>query len=200
MSVRWNAARVMGFGAGGLLVLGALVSLAGCGGGSSDDTGEPTTAPQTKAATAATDVTPGSTARPPSSSGEIDVCALVTKAEVEAAVGTAVLEPKAEQVANLASCSFSDPGAPVFGLVSVSVLTGSRAGDAQEIFDMAKRNANEPQAVSGLGQDAFWDDVLGTLNVVQDQYEVSVDVASIDNGDRMAAAKTVAAKVLGRLP
>lgn len=52
----------------------------------------------------------------------------------------------------------------------MSVFSAASADDANQIFDTAKRNANDPQAVAGLGEDAFWDATLGTLNVVQGKY------------------------------
>lgn len=178
-----------------VLAVGALV-LAGCGGGDSNgQQAKSTTAPPTKAA-----ASPASTSPAQAPAGAIDACSLVTKAEVEAAAGVTVSDPKAETVANLSTCSFDDPAPPNFSVVDVSVLAGILDGDAQEVFDTAKKNGNDPQTVAGLGDDAFWDDVLGTLNVVKDNYLVGVDVASLDDGDRLTVAKTVAGNALGRLP
>ncbi len=125
---------------------------------------------------------------------------MVTKAGVEAAIGTAVLDPKPSHFPNYDYCDFNDPTASGLRLVTASVVTGSSAADVKDAFDTAKGNASSPQAVAGLGDEAFWDDALGSLNIAQGTYLVSVDVAPIDNLDRVAAAKAVAAKVLGELP
>ena len=204
MSVRRTVMRILGFSAASILVPGALLLLAACGGGGSNgQKSGSTTAPPTKAATSAVATgvsSPRAAASTQASTGEIDVCALVTKAEVEAAVGTTVLDPQPKHFPNYAYCDFNDPAASGLRLVTASVVTGSSASDARDAFDMSKRNASDPQPVAGLGEDAFWDETLGTLNVVKGTYEVSVDVAPIDNLDRLAAAKAVAAKVLGKLP
>jgi len=177
------------------IALGALLLVA-CGGGSSDN-GTSTTAPTTKAGASTTAAKPAATAQ---SQAQIDACKLLTKAEVEAASGATIGEPKPESAANLYTCRFEDTAPPNIPVVAVSVLAGIRDGDAKEVFDMAKKNGNDPQTVSGLGEDAFWDDVLHSLNVVKGNYLLSVDVNLLEGGDPQAVAKTMAGKALGRLP
>ena len=177
-----------------LAMLSALLLLSACGGGGTTSTGEKTQ-PPAKNATAATTRTSSTPA-----GAEIDPCALVTKAEIEVAVGTAVLDPKLERLANLASCSFNDPAAPIITAVSVNVFVAASESDAREIFDLAKRNAADVQEVDGLGDDAYWDDILGTLQVLQGTYELSIDVTSSEGADQKRAAEDIAAKALSRLP
>jgi len=192
MSIRKTVAAVM--------VLGALALLAACGGGSGGQKATSTTAPPAGAATTTSAVTPGSTARPRASTGELDACALVTKAEVEAAIGTTVLDAKPETSAGFAGCSFNDPSAPAFTTVTVSVLTSASASVTRGIYDIGKQNANDPQSVPGLGDDAYWDATLGNLDIAAGTYELNVSIAPLDNADRFAAAKAIAARALARLP
>ena len=143
-------------GIGLAALLASAVALAACGGGGSGSK-SPTAAPSggsTAAASPTGDAAPAATTQSQASSDEIDACTLISKADVEAAIGTAVLDPKPEQFPNLASCQFGDPGAPVFHLVSVTVVTESSAGDAKSLFDLGKSNANDPQTVDGVGEDA----------------------------------------------
>ena len=182
-----------------LAMLSALLLLSACDGGGTTSTREKTQPPTKTATTAATRTSPASTAQAPAGA-EIDACALVTKAEVETAVGATVLDPKPERLANLASCSFNDSAAPVITAVSVNVFVAASESDAREIFDLAKRNAADVQEVDGLGDDAYWDDILGTLQVLQGTYEMSVDVASSEGADQKRAAEDIAAKALSRLP
>jgi len=183
-----------------VIILGALALFAACGGGSSGQKAASTTAPRTSAATTTTAATPGSTARPQASTGEIDACAIVTKAEVEAAIGTTVLDARPEQSAGFAACSFNDPSQPAFTTVTVSVLTSASASVTRGIYDIGKQNANDPQSVTGLGDDAYWDATLGNLDIAAGTYELNVSIAPLDNADRFAAAKAIAARALARLP
>ncbi len=194
MSGRSAVRRVRGIGAGLSLALGAIALLAACGGGGDGSGGEKTQPAATKAATTA--ASQPTTAAP---SSTVDACTLVTKAQIESAVGATVLDPKAEQLANLSSCSFNDPASPIFTVVSVSVFSGASTSDAKEIFDLGKRNANDPQPVTGVGEDAYWDDTLSDLNTVQGKYEITVDVPG-DSADPLAVAKEIAGKVLAKLP
>ena len=200
--------------------LSGLLLLAACGGDDGETTATPsgTQAPavtqtpsgtpaaretQTPAEgetqTPATETTETATATPQASSGAIDPCSLLTKAEVEAAIGTSVTGPESEQSANLVACDFNDPQTPIFHLVSVSVLIGGDANEASDVYELAKDNAADAQTVGGIGNDAFWDSVLNGLEVLKGKYDIRIDV-SPDGGDELAIAKDLAAKVVDRLP
>jgi hypothetical protein len=181
-----------------VLVLGAAVLLAACGG---DDPAAPDAVAHTATTSSATKATatPFPTARPDVADA-IDACALVTKAEIESAVSATVLDGAPEQMANLATCSYKDPDAPISTVAGLSVFAAASASDAREVFDLAKRNAADVQEVDGLGDDAYWDDILGTLQVLEGTYEVGIDVASDEGVDQRAAAKDIANKALSRLP
>jgi len=61
----------------------------------------------------------------------IVACSLLTQAEIETVVGRSVLAPRKEDVANLSTCSFGDPSAPlvegraISQVVSMSVFAGT---------------------------------------------------------------------------
>ena len=190
-----------------LLATSGLFLLAACGGD-----GEEAATPAGTRAPAATETAAGAqtpagtplatrtaTATPQPSGAAVDPCSLLTKAEVEAAIGTSVTEPEPEEAANLVTCSYNDPETPIFSLVSVSVLIGEDADQASDVYELAKDNAADAQTVGGLGNDAFWDSVLNGLEVLEGKYDVRIDV-SPDGGDELAIAKDLAAKVVDRLP
>jgi hypothetical protein len=194
------------------LALSGLVLLAACGGNNEESTATPagtraptaTQAPAETPSAAATEspaaeATQTATAAPQASGGEIDPCALLTKAEVEAAIDTSVTEPEPEQSANLVACNYNDPNTPIFHLVSVTVLIGGDAAEAKDLYDLAKGNAADAQTVSGIGDDAFWDSVLNGLEVLKGKYDIRIDV-SPDDLDELTAAKDLATKVVDRLP
>jgi len=187
-----------------LLALPALLLLAACGG----DSEEPTPSVQgtqspaqtpTAAGTPSAQQTQTPAATPQPSAGAIDACSLLTKAEVETAIGASVTEPEAEEAANLVTCSYNDPETPIFSLVSVSVLIGEDGGDARQIYEMTKDNAADVETVAGVGDEAFWDSVLNGLEVLEGKYDVRIDV-SPDGWDARAVAEELAAKALSRLP
>jgi hypothetical protein len=190
------------------LALSGVFLLAGCGGNNEESTATPertgtpaatSAATQPSAGTPAAAATQTATAAPQASGGEIDPCALLTKAEVEAAIGTSVTEPVPEVVPSLVTCNYNDPETPIFHLVSVTVLIGENANDASDAYELAKDNAAEAQSVGAIGNDAFWDDILNGLEVLQGKYDVRIDV-SPDGWDARAVAEELAPTVLDRLP
>jgi len=182
-----------------VISLAAAASMAACGGGSGSKS--PTSAPSGESTASASPTTAADAPTPPqASSGDLDACALVSKADVEAAIGKTVLDPKAQQFPGLASCDFNDPTSPVFRLAGVNVVTEASSSDAQSLFDFGKSNANDPQKVDGVGEDAYWDATLNTLDTVQGKYEITIDVAPDEGVDTLTAAKAIAAKVLANLP
>jgi hypothetical protein len=183
-----------------VISLAAAASMAACGGGSGSKS--PTAAAPSSDSTASASPTIAAAATTPSqaASGDLDACDLVSKADVEAAIGKTVLDPKPQQFPGLASCDFNDPTSPVFRLAGVNVVTEASSSDAQSLFDFGKSNANDPQKVDGVGEDAYWDATLNTLDTVQGKYEITIDVAPDEGVDTLTAAKAIAAKVLANLP
>lgn len=197
-----------------LLLCGFVFFLAACG-----ESGQPAhvqaSSPRDSTATVGR-TQPDQAARPAGASGQpagglLDPCSLLTKAEVEAGVGRPVLAPQKEEAANLVICSYGDPTAPVLQgrplsqILSISVFVGSDAqyhagavAQARDAFELGRKNAASVQPVHGLGDDAYWDQVFRTLNVLKGKYEVEVTVASDVGG--IEVARALAAKVLPKLP
>jgi hypothetical protein len=94
---------VLGLGLG--LGLGGLLLLAACSrSGDSDHSSAP-----------APTASPTRTASP--AAVPIDACSLLTKAELEAAIGRPVAEPRKKEDANLTNCEYGDPEPPTFPTV-----------------------------------------------------------------------------------
>jgi hypothetical protein len=132
--------------------------------------------------------------RPPA---PIDACSLVTKAEVEAAVGAPVTEPQKRQEANQTNCEFGDAKAPVFTTrLWVSVTTGASASQAKAEHDMNRMFvAADLRPVSGVGDDAFWNSRVTALWVLRGKHQFSIHRAP-----NPETAKSLALKILHRLP
>ena len=180
-----------------LLAVGIILLLAACngGGGGEESTGDQTT--PTELETQA----PAETEEPEEevAGGDIDPCALVTKEEVETAIGVSVTEPVREDVANLFTCSYKDLETSIYEVVGVSVFVAEREDDARDLYEMAKNNAADAETVAGIGDEASWDSILNGLEVLKGKYNIRIDV-SPDGWDTLAIAKELAAKALGRLP
>jgi hypothetical protein len=131
---------------------------------------------------------------------QLDACSLLTKAEVEAAVGRAVKNPVGDTTANVFGCNYGDPRDPA-GLdkvVAVGVLAGNDAAAARQVLETARSNAAHAEPVAGLGDMAFWDDAPRFLQVAKGRYELSLYL-SHDAGGRDTARK-LAGLLLARLP
>lgn len=187
-----------------MLALCGVFLFAACGGGDDGDgqdgNGQPAaTQPAADEPTSApTDDAAPTSAAP--EEAELDVCGLVTKAEVEAALGGPVLDGEPQQAANLFTCSFNDPEAPIFTVAGIGVFVAENGDDAREVYELAKSNAAEVEEVDGVGEAAYWDATLNTMQILYGTYEVSVDVAADDGLDQVAAARAIAVQALSRLP
>jgi hypothetical protein len=134
------------------------------------------------------------------SSPAADACSLLQKAEVEAAVGRPVKAPVADTAANLQTCSFIDPHDPagLDNVVLLAVLTASNATAAREVLEIARTNAAGATPVTGIGDIAFWDELLRSLEVVKGAYEVSIHLSSDAGG--LPTARKLVQQALSRLP
>lgn len=148
--------------------------------------------------------TPGKTA--PAAPGEErlpDACLLLSHAEVEAAVGMRVLGPEASEAANVTYCTYKNPETPILSVVVLSVFVGSDtayyAGSeahARDAFQTAREGGTP---ITGLGEEAYWSDLLGgSLQVLKGKYWLTIDISIDENG--RDAAKKLASLVLKRLP
>ena len=133
----------------------------------------------------------------------IDPCALVTKSEVEAALGRPVEDPR--NVAGQPSCVYdevpepSQPGVvtPSWGVgINLAFYT---TGGAQQY----NSNKNEPTLartpVPGIGDDAFW--TGGSLYVLRGDFYFDVTMYTSDpDAAKLQTAKNIALIVLSHLP
>jgi hypothetical protein len=140
---------------------------------------------------------------------QVDACALLDRADIETAIGREVLEPQNEQLSNLACCSYGDPETPIISIVTVCAFVGSHAEyyagaetQAKDIFEQGKNNAASIQPVSGLGNDAYWDEIFNSLHVSQGKYELSIEISldSEDGETTLDLSRELAQKALQRLP
>jgi hypothetical protein len=126
----------------------------------------------------------------------VDACALLTKEEVGAAIGKPVI-PVVESTGAAASCAYHDATHQPNKFLSliVYVMTPDQARGA---FEATKGGGRDQVAVAGVGDDAYWDSFLG-LTVLKGRYEIGISVSDRDV-DQLKVARTLAPKVLSRLP
>lgn len=136
---------------------------------------------------------------------QLDACALLSRADVEAATAQSVREPERDSAANLYTCTYGDATKPLLNgksldaVVSVGVFVGDTPAAAKWVQDFARSNAVVAvQPVTGVGSDAFWIDSDRGLQTIKGRYKVDVDIAADAGG--LAAAKALAIKVLAKLP
>jgi hypothetical protein len=180
------------------VVAGCVVLMSGCGGN------QP---PQTANAADQKTAAPKSPAAP---FVPVDACSLLTRADVEALANKPAEDPRKETLANLVTCTYGDPKAPKAGtrrlsnVASVAVFTGQEgayyagpAAQAKDAYETARKNAASNEAVSGLGESAWWDKTFRTLSVYTKKYFVSV---TVDDDAGLEGAKKLMGKALSRLP
>jgi len=176
------------------IVLWALVFSA-CDGGTS----ETSTATGQRASSASAPAT----AKATSPAAIVDTCGLFTQAEVEAMLRRPVLAGEKDQAATLTTCSYGNPATPVVNgkptdvLLVLSVLTDELPNQSKGTFEIAKSNAAEVQMVSGLGEQAFWDNVGRVLRVVKGNHLVEASLGSDLGG--LDTARAIMEKMLAKL-
>lgn len=125
------------------------------------------------------------------------VCALITKEEAEAALGTPVSDPVEQNFPPVFSCRYNDT--ENIYLVDVTVVEFSDAAEAQDVFQMAV-DLNQYPVVSGFGDRAYLSTIYDIV-VDKGKYELSVSVSSSEEDDvQLEKAKALAMSALARLP
>lgn len=158
-------------------------------------------APDTTAATD-TPVAPGgaastATATAPAGGGtgeELDICALVTQQDVEAAIGMPAGPAQPDSMAPFFGCRYELET----DIVTVGVWVWDDADAAEASFEMV---ADQYPAVEGVGDRAYNSEPFDDLTVLSGRYEISVGLfLSLDDADQLAMARDLAALLIERLP
>ncbi|MBI2953355.1 MAG: hypothetical protein HYY30_03510 [Chloroflexi bacterium] len=180
-----------------LVALGAALFLVACAGSSTGTTagGQTTPAqgavPPTSAPATAKTSAPAGQASP-------EACPVLTRQEVEAALSKPVLPADVLITEGyLISCSFRDKERPALSLVSVIVQSGSQAKLG---YQTRKSLATDQKSVTGLGDDAFWEESDDNLEVLMGDNAVVLTIDDEAAGDRPKVAQGLTKKVLERLP
>jgi hypothetical protein len=137
----------------------------------------------------------------------LDACSLLSKADVEGLVGKPVMEPARDTAGNLSSCYFGEPGSPMAGTrpinsaLTLSVFTGVEGGyyagavaQARDGYEQTRKNADETEAVAGLGDSAYWEKGFKSLEVLKGKYWLSAHAESLET------AKKAMARAIAKLP
>lgn len=198
-----------------VVAVGAL-ALAACGG--DDDSGggtatstaggqvtQTTAAGNTSGATTAA-ATVAATATQQASSGGANPCDLLTKSDVETALGESVNDAEytlagdtpvsADVTATVSVCSYS----AIAGISSISLDIWSAPGNDSGIKQLTQFVCSSKESVSGLGDVACWYDSDHT------ELQLSKGASFLDlqfttlTGDGTELLQALAKKVIGRLP
>lgn len=150
-----------------------------------------------------------------------DACAMLLKADVDAAFAPRVFEPgvpghenakSSSKLADLSSCTYSSPGATAKNRLSVTLLARRSPDDASSVTPQtAKEGAVKlngvPTDVTGLGEGAYWVNLGSSsfpviqLNVFRGKrqwFVISAATKAIDTNTALAGltklAKTMTAR------
>jgi len=128
-----------------------------------------------------------------------DACALLTQAEVSAALGTAVAAGSHIMPQNVVICGWAPAGGPTIGgkKVTVTIMREQSFINGKVPF---RGIAKAP--VSGIGDDAYYITTpgLGTaMNVKKGSFYFQVRVGGFPEGKEKAAEKTLALAVIAKL-
>jgi hypothetical protein len=141
------------------------------------------------------------TAQKSSASAQInsDACLLLTNQEVEAVLGKTVEPVNMSQPPAMYDCEYTIPDKKPLKYAGFA-FTAIDQAQAKAAYEMQKAAATKPEPVTGLGDDAYWNDTMGALGILKGKYDVTLSVSVVATEDRLKAAKELAGKLLGRLP
>jgi hypothetical protein len=200
--------RSAGVRAGSLLAAALLVAASACGDDDGDDAvGITAAVDETDAEGADTEATDvedtdvrdqTTVANGSRAVGEIDVCALLTKEEVEAVIGmpAGAAQPE-ESAAPYFGCRYEEDG--LSQIVSIGVLAWGDAEEAETSFEFG---ADQYPAIEGIGDRAYNSQPIDDVSVLSGRYELSVGLYFVSDDDEaeLAMASELAAVALDRLP
>jgi hypothetical protein len=142
-----------------------------------------------------------------SAKGKIDPCALITKAEAEAALGEPVGEPQCDTSASptgQALCVYSSSTSDRFVQISVTETSAMaetlrvQGESAGTIYRATKDNYEPVTEVPGIGDDAFWG--VPGLHVLKGDVYVCIAVGNTNKPENLELAQGLAEIAVPRLP
>jgi hypothetical protein len=137
----------------------------------------------------------------PLNSRTIDACSLLQQSEAEAAIGTKVLPP-AKDAGKLGEIPFSHctfhKSENLIGVL-LTVYTYKSAAEVKTFFESSMKQAGDTEAVSGLGDAAFWWKSKGTMFVIKGSNMASIFIGTGVAGQKKAGQE-IASKVASRMP
>jgi hypothetical protein len=133
--------------------------------------------------------------------GDVDGCALLTTAEIEAALGGPVVDTDANNVAGQSVCIYtSDTGREV-ALTLVQTVNADTASAPFQGYKAAAESNASLEPVAGEWDDGFWDTSNGMLYVMQGRYIVVMSAGDqTQYPDAQQQATSLATTLVGRLP
>lgn len=168
----------------------------GCGGGGSE--GEVAATPATGAVTGApaAEPTEGEGGGGGSSAGgpDLDVCAMISAADVEAVLGEAAEDGIDNSSVDLRVCYWTGTASPT-EVLTISIYVHPDAGTAREQY-LATTEGLGGVDIPDLGDEALYSDGFG-LRVLSGRYDVGIDNTG---DDREASSLKLAQQILPQLP
>jgi hypothetical protein len=165
------------------IALAVIVGACGGGGaGATDAAGQPTSP-----AAAATD-------RPTTDGAAIDVCAMISPADVQAALGVPAEAGIDGSTGDLRLCSWTGASDPT-EVLAISVYVHPDAATAREQY-LATTEGLDGVEILNLGDEASYSESFG-LRVLAGRYDLSVDGTG---PEEKASDLTIAQQVLAALP
>jgi hypothetical protein len=134
----------------------------------------------------------------PAASGSFDPCAVLSPADAETVFGGPAKPPTPTITADTVfQCVYSSEDGSQ--LVSILIRRAASAAENSGIFDQIKSASPATMlAVTGLGEDAYFDTTLTQLGIKQGVYWVIL--SGKVSGDLQAALTGIAPAVIARLP
>ena len=133
----------------------------------------------------------------------MEACSLLTRAEVEAAVGTSVAQPAPDTgrlgEVPFSHCTYNLKNDPELVAVLLTVYTYKSEPEVRAFVENARKEVGaETIPVMGIGDVAYWWKDKATLFVSEDEHIVSVFLGpGVD--ESLKAAQNIAQKVLNRI-
>lgn len=170
-----------------IALVGLSLLVAACGGGGGATTGAATEAPEVTEA-------PADQPSEAGAAGELDVCSMLSAADVEAVIGEAPEAGIDEGSGDLFACSWQGATTPT-ELVTVSVYAHPDAGAAREQYTGMIEGFDGVDIV-GFADEATYTDGYG-LQVLAGRYTLSIDNTG---DDRKMSSLALAQQILSQLP